>query len=135
MSRQAIAAAPWTAPSMTSMVTGVYPQRHGYLHWDAALAPGTQTVFDAFARAGHAVASFVFDHIHLFTRNPEATAAFYEKMFDAQVTRSTVGGKPRIDPDKVRALAAGGMRPAHIARELGISRGTVYRFLPRVEGA
>ncbi|MGT2516433.1 hypothetical protein ACVOMT_21525 (plasmid) [Sphingomonas panni] len=22
------------------------------------------------------------------------------------------------------------MRPAHIARELGISRGTVYRFLP-----
>lgn len=45
------------------------------------------------------------------------------------------GGKPRIDPDKVRALAAEGMRPAHIARELGISRGTVYRFLPRGDGA
>lgn len=41
--------------------------------------------------------SFVFDHIHLFTRNPEATASFYETMFDAQVTRSTVQGKPRID--------------------------------------
>lgn len=40
------------------------------------------------------------------------------------------GGKPRIDPEAVRQLAAGGMRPAHIARELGISRGTVYRFLP-----
>src|SRR5436305_15301392 len=40
------------------------------------------------------------------------------------------GGKPRIDPEAVRQLAARGMRPAHIARELGISRGTVYRFLP-----
>lgn len=43
------------------------------------------------------MASFVFDHIHLFSRDPEATASFYEKMFDAQVTRSTVGGKPRVD--------------------------------------
>lgn len=41
--------------------------------------------------------SFNFDHIHLFSRNPEATAAFYEKMFAAQVTRSMVGGKQRID--------------------------------------
>ncbi len=40
------------------------------------------------------------------------------------------GGKPRIDPEAVRRLAAQGMRPSHIARELGISRGTVYRFLP-----
>ena len=43
------------------------------------------------------------------------------------------GGKPRIDPDEVRRLAAEGMRPAHIARELGISRGSVYRFLPSVD--
>lgn len=40
------------------------------------------------------------------------------------------GGKPRIDPDAVRRLAAEGVRPAHIARQLGVSRGTVYRFLP-----
>lgn len=40
------------------------------------------------------------------------------------------GGKARIDPEAVRALAAGGMKPAHIARQLGISRGTVYRYLP-----
>lgn len=45
------------------------------------------------------------------------------------------GGKPRIDPDTVRRLAAEGVRPAHIARQLGISRGTVYRFLPRTEVA
>jgi lactoylglutathione lyase len=43
------------------------------------------------------MSKFVFDHIHLFTRNPEATAGFYERMFGAQVTRSMVQGKPRID--------------------------------------
>jgi DNA invertase Pin-like site-specific DNA recombinase len=40
------------------------------------------------------------------------------------------GGKARIDPEQVLKLAQQGMRPAHIARQLGISRGTVYRFLP-----
>ena len=38
-----------------------------------------------------------FDHIHLFTRDPEATATFYERMFGAEVIRSTQEGKPRID--------------------------------------
>jgi lactoylglutathione lyase len=40
---------------------------------------------------------FTFDHIHLFTRNPEATAAFYQRMFGAEVIRSMQQGKPRID--------------------------------------
>lgn len=40
------------------------------------------------------------------------------------------GGKPRIDQEAVRKLAAEGVRPSHIARQLGISRGTVYRFMP-----
>jgi len=40
------------------------------------------------------------------------------------------GGKPRIDPEDIRRLAAEGVKPAHIARQLGISRGTVYRFMP-----
>ncbi len=40
---------------------------------------------------------FTFDHIHLFTRNPEGTAAFYEHMFGADVIRSMQQGKPRID--------------------------------------
>ena len=39
------------------------------------------------------------------------------------------GGNTRIDPDAVRRLAAQGVRPARIARQLGIARGTVYRFL------
>ena len=40
------------------------------------------------------------------------------------------GGKSRIDPEAVLKLAAEVVKPAHIARQLGISRGTVYRFLP-----
>src|SRR5215475_1524633 len=40
---------------------------------------------------------FVFDHIHLFTRDPEATATFYERMFGAEVIRTQQQGKPRID--------------------------------------
>jgi DNA invertase Pin-like site-specific DNA recombinase len=41
------------------------------------------------------------------------------------------GGKTRIDPDAVRSLIADGLKPAHIARQLGISRGTVYKFIPK----
>ena len=40
---------------------------------------------------------FTFDHIHLFTRSPEATAAFYERIFGAEVIRTMQQGKPRID--------------------------------------
>ena len=45
------------------------------------------------------------------------------------------GGKPRIDPEVIRKLVAEGVKPAHIARQLGISRGTVYRFIPKAEKA
>jgi lactoylglutathione lyase len=32
--------------------------------------------------------TFQFDHVHLRSSNPEATAAFFETMFGAEVTRS-----------------------------------------------
>ncbi len=41
--------------------------------------------------------AFKFDHIHLFTRDPEGTAKWYENMFGAEVIRTMPGGKPRID--------------------------------------
>jgi catechol 2,3-dioxygenase-like lactoylglutathione lyase family enzyme len=41
--------------------------------------------------------AFKFDHIHLRSPDPEATATYYERMFDAEVIRSEKGGKPRID--------------------------------------
>ncbi len=40
---------------------------------------------------------FTYDHIHLRSPNPEATAHFYERMFGAEVVRSRQQGKPRID--------------------------------------
>ncbi len=43
------------------------------------------------------MAKFEYDHIHLRSPDPEATAAFYERMFGAEVIRSVQGGAPRID--------------------------------------
>jgi N-sulfoglucosamine sulfohydrolase len=68
----AISAAPWTAPSTTSIVTGVYAHHHGYLHWDAELDPSVETMFRAFAAHGYEVGSFVFDTSYLFKDLPEA---------------------------------------------------------------
>lgn len=69
----AISAAPWTAPSTTSIVTGIDAHHHGYLHWDAQLDPTTETWFRAFAAHGYDVASFVFDTNYLFKDLPEAS--------------------------------------------------------------
>ena len=63
---QAISAAAWTAPSTTSIVTGLNAHHHGYLHWDAQLDPTTETLFRAFAAHGYEVGSFVFDTNYLF---------------------------------------------------------------------
>jgi catechol 2,3-dioxygenase-like lactoylglutathione lyase family enzyme len=38
-----------------------------------------------------------FDHIHLYTADPEATAQWYQRMFGAEIRRSMADGKPRVD--------------------------------------
>jgi lactoylglutathione lyase len=38
-----------------------------------------------------------WDHIHLRSKDPEATARWYERMLGAEVVRTTQQGKPRID--------------------------------------
>jgi catechol 2,3-dioxygenase-like lactoylglutathione lyase family enzyme len=45
-------------------------------------------------------AIYHFDHIHILSRDPEAAARYYQKMFDAKIIES-IGpdGKPRIDVD------------------------------------
>ncbi len=45
----------------------------------------------------NATPDYTWDHIHLRSPDPEATAAWFERMLGAQVIRSTVEGKPRID--------------------------------------
>ena len=43
------------------------------------------------------MATYTWDHIHLRTPDQEATAQWFERVFGAQVIRSTMLGKPRID--------------------------------------
>jgi len=46
------------------------------------------------------MAKYVYDHIHLRTRDPMGTADYYRKMFDAKVIESVQSdGRPRIDLD------------------------------------
>jgi lactoylglutathione lyase len=40
---------------------------------------------------------FKWDHVHLRTPDPEATAQWFERMFGAEIIRSTQQGKPRVD--------------------------------------
>ena len=41
--------------------------------------------------------ALTWDHIHLRSPDPEATAQWFERMLGAQVIRSMQAGKPRID--------------------------------------
>ena len=43
------------------------------------------------------MSKITFEHIHLRSPNPEATAKFYADMFGAEIIRSAPAGKPRID--------------------------------------
>ena len=43
------------------------------------------------------MATYTWDHIHLRTPDPEATAQWFERIFGAQVVRTMQAGKPRID--------------------------------------
>ena len=45
------------------------------------------------------------------------------------------GRKPAVDPARVRALRAQGVRPSEIARRLKVGRTTVWRALRETEGA
>ena len=80
---QAISSAPWTAPSTTSIVTGLYAHHHGYLHWDAQLDPTIETVFRAFSAHGYEVGSFVFDTSYLFKDLPEANVLGTSETLDS----------------------------------------------------
>jgi lactoylglutathione lyase len=46
---------------------------------------------------GAPMSTFTYDHIHIRSRDPEKTAAYYERMFDAQIIRTPQEGGTRID--------------------------------------
>ncbi len=82
---QAIAAAPWTCPSTSSMITGLYPHHHGYLHWDATLDPALPTLFTVAAAHGYTTGSFVFDESYLFKGFADANVAGTSETLDGVV--------------------------------------------------
>ena len=82
---QTSAAAPWTCPSTTSMITGLYPHHHGYLHWDATLDPAMPTLFSVAAANGYATGSFVFDERYLFRGFSDANVAGTSETLDGAV--------------------------------------------------
>jgi arylsulfatase A-like enzyme len=79
---QAISAAPWTCPSTTSMITGLYPHHHGHFHWDVPVDPGLPTLFASAAAHGLTTGSFVFDENYLFKGFPDANVAGTSEKLD-----------------------------------------------------
>src|SRR5438552_11588105 len=43
------------------------------------------------------MAKFTWDHVHIRTPDPEATAQWFEKMLGAEISRTMQQGAPRID--------------------------------------
>ena len=41
------------------------------------------------------MSTFTYDHIHIRSRDPEKTAAYYERMFDAEIIRTDAGRRRR----------------------------------------
>jgi len=82
---KAYAAAPWTCPSTTSMITGLYPHHHKYLHWDATLDPAIPTLFTVAAANGYDTGSFVFDENFLFRGFADANVAGTSETLDGVV--------------------------------------------------
>jgi catechol 2,3-dioxygenase-like lactoylglutathione lyase family enzyme len=43
------------------------------------------------------MATFTYDHVHIRSTDPEKTAAYYERMFEAEIIRTMQDGATRID--------------------------------------
>ncbi len=61
----------WTMPSHASMLTGLDTTSHMIWSWQHRFAPGTQTAFDIFHRAGYSVGCFAIQQLRdLFSELP-----------------------------------------------------------------
>jgi arylsulfatase A-like enzyme len=82
---RAFAPGPWTCPSTASMITGLDPHRHGYLHWDSVLDPGLPTLFSVATAYGYDTGSFVFDETYLFKDLADANVVGTTETLDGVV--------------------------------------------------
>src|SRR4029079_1886078 len=79
--------------SLASACGGSRRPRSGCMHFGPCLALGVPRRH--VLTSGHAgmggtnMAKFTWDHIHLRTPDPEATALWFEKMLGAEITRTT----------------------------------------------
>lgn len=55
---EVMAAAPWTAPSVASMMTGLYPDAHGLQSWDSGVPKSVRSLGESFAAAGYRTVLF-----------------------------------------------------------------------------
>jgi arylsulfatase A-like enzyme len=56
---RAIAAAPWTTPSMMTVMTGMHPRAHGVAAYDRMLSPSVPQLAQQFKAAGYGTAAIV----------------------------------------------------------------------------
>ncbi len=60
---RAYATAPWTMPSVATMLTGLHPTTHGVTNTDAVLAADVDTLAELFRAAGYRTAAVVSHHL------------------------------------------------------------------------
>ncbi len=83
------------------------------------------------------MASFAFDHIHLRSPDPEATARFYQEKFGATVKQRVMhDGQPRVDLDLggLALFISGTADPAYAAAQAASGHKPLDHFGLTVRG-
>ncbi len=62
-----ITSAPWTLPSVSSFISGIYSHKLGMFDWQQPLPDNVKTLFHYLKEEDYKVASFVFNEKHLFS--------------------------------------------------------------------
>ena len=104
------------------MITGLYPHRHGYLHWDAELDPALPTLFTVAAAFGYETGSFVFDERYLFRDFADANVAGTSERLDGALEWLRERGVDAVLPLVPQLGDAHAVR-RHPLRAQGVARG------------
>lgn len=101
---RAYSTAPWTMPSVASMITGLYPSRHGATSWDRKLPDSVVTLAEILAQQGYATVGVV-SHSAINSRRNfqqgfdlylESEARGHEHISTDMVTRQAVDQMERL---------------------------------------